>query len=101
MDEAVYEHSGVIKRRGRGWGFDGAVLRVQSLRTAFLAVGGKRKQDTSLLTRWTQPSRLSKASPYFLFFFLLHLANIHLSPGVGMGKKTSGIVRMVLCAMCI
>ncbi|KAH8899296.1 copper-transporting ATPase RAN1 [Thozetella sp. PMI_491] len=29
MDDAIYEHSGAVKRRGRGWGLDGVAMRIQ------------------------------------------------------------------------
>jgi len=40
MDEAMYEHSqGMLRKRGRGWGIDALVVRVQDL------FGNRRKED--------------------------------------------------------
>ncbi|KAK0734924.1 E1-E2 ATPase-domain-containing protein [Lasiosphaeria miniovina] len=45
MDEALYEHSGTVKKRGRGWGpVDAVVVRLQDL-VMRVRRGGKGKDD--------------------------------------------------------
>ena len=49
MDEALYDERGGLKRKGRGWGWDGLVLRTQEgVESAVAAVSGKtwrRKEE--------------------------------------------------------
>ncbi len=43
MDEALYDERGGLKKKGRGWGLDGSVLRAQEgIETAVGAITGKK-----------------------------------------------------------